>query len=214
MSDQSNSNSQNNGNGGRGRSNNGGRGSYGCGNNGGRGNGNNRGRGNSYSRYNNNNSNRNSNNNNSSKKKKEKGATEALGDAVFEYSTRRQIEQCNETIKKIATYIGKEYKECGAYVRYAIEQNEDPDLEKPDALTEEDQKDLNKVFEWQENMKSWMKRRDVYKNGKKQAYNLTWGQCTKMMQTELQGCDDYDNMNKTQDLMLLLKNIKEISYNF
>ena len=138
MSDQSNSNSQNNGNGGRGRSNNGGRGSYGRGNNGGRGNGKNRGRGNSYSRYNNNNSNRNNNNNNSSKKKKEKGATEALGDTVFEYSTRRQIEQCNETIKKIATYIGKEYKECRAYVRYAIEQNEDPDLEKPDALTEED----------------------------------------------------------------------------
>ena len=94
-----------------------------------------RGRGNSYSRYNNNNSNRNSYNSDSTKKKKEKGATEALGDAVFEYSTKRQIEQCNETIKKIATYIGKEYKECGAYVRYVIEQNEDPDLEKPEALS-------------------------------------------------------------------------------
>ena len=138
MSDQSNSNSHNNSNGGRGRSNNDGRGPYGCGNNRGRGNGTNRGRGNSYSRYNNNNTNRNSNNNNSSKKKKEKGDTEALGDTVFEYSTRRQIEQCNEEIKKIATYIGIEYKEYGAYVKYAIEQNEDPDLEKPDAITEED----------------------------------------------------------------------------
>ena len=56
-------------------------------------------------------------------------------------------------------------------------------------------------------MVCWMKRKDVYKNEKKQAYNLTWGQCTKMMQTELQSCDDYDNMNKTQDLMLLLKKI-------
>ena len=165
MSDQSNSNNQSYGNGGRGRSNNNGRGYNGCGNNGGRGNGNNSGRGNSYSRYNNH-SNRNNNNNNS-KKKKEKGATEALGDTVFEYSTRRQIEQCNETIKKIATYIGKEYKDSGAYVKYAIEQGEDPDLEKPDALSEDNQKNSNLLFEWQEDMKSWMKRRDLYKSGEK-----------------------------------------------
>lgn len=35
-----------------------------------------------------------------------------------------------------------------------------------------------------------------------------------MIQTELQNYDDYEKMNKKEDLKLLLKKIKEISCNF
>ena len=77
-------------------------------------------------------------------------------------------------------------------MKYAIENGKDPDLEKPDGLSEVERKDLNVLFEWQEDMKSWLKRRDLYKSGKNQAYNLTWVQCTKIIKTELQGCNDYE----------------------
>ena len=49
--------------------------------------------------YNNNNSNNDNN--------KVKGACEELGYNVFDCTSRKQMESCNETLKAIAIYVGK-----------------------------------------------------------------------------------------------------------
>ena len=66
---------------------------------------------------NNSNNNRNSNyrsnrnsrsyNNNTSNNDKVKGTCEELGYNVFDCTSRKQMESCNETLKAIAIYVGK-----------------------------------------------------------------------------------------------------------
>ena len=90
---------------------------------------------------NNNNSNNNrrrnnkSNNKSSNNNQKVKGATEALGYNVFDCSTRKSLEACNETLKQIAIYVGKEYGKNASTIKYVVENLKDPDLKEPDVAS-------------------------------------------------------------------------------
>ncbi len=71
---------------------------------------------------------------------KEKGATEEIKDYVFDCSSRKDIEACNETLEKIAVYVGKEYKN-GELFKHIIEHLEDPKIKVPERLTMEQEND-------------------------------------------------------------------------
>ena len=42
-------------------------------------------------------------------------------------------------------------------------------------------------------------------------YNITWDQCSALMQNRLESLDDYDDMRKDHDIATLLKSIRMIS---
>ena len=51
-------------------------------------------------------------------------------------------------------------------------------------------------------------------SGKKKLYTLVWEQCTKIIQNELSVMFNYENINKDQNSIELIKNIKSIIYSF
>ena len=63
-------------------------------------------------------------------------------------------------------------------------------------------------------MKRYLDKEERYQADKKKLYNLVWGQCTEMMKNELEIVKEYDEMKKKQDPLMLLRNIKAITYNF
>ena len=69
-----------------------------------------------------------------------KGATEALGHNIFDCSTRKSLEGCNEMLKQIAIYVGKEYGRSTDMIKYVVENGEDPNLDEPEDISEEEQK--------------------------------------------------------------------------
>lgn len=128
MSDNDNNNDSNNTGGGRGNhggGRNGGRGTYR-----GRRNNNNSGRGFPRRNYNNN-SDQSQNNNSNNKKDNSEGATEALGNHVFDCTKPQHIEKCDETLKAIAMCVGTEFGKGAEYVKYASEEEEEADLDEP-----------------------------------------------------------------------------------
>ena len=75
--------------------------------------------------------NNNKNKNNKNSKNEFKGATEELEGYYFDCTTRRATEDCNKTLRQIATYIGKEWKH-GDLVKYMVEELKKPELEEPE----------------------------------------------------------------------------------
>ncbi len=168
-----------------------------------------RGQGRQSTRSNNNNN----RSNNNRRANKEKGATEAIKDYVFDCSSRKDIEACNETLEKIAIYVGKEYKN-GDLFKYIVENLEDPQIKAPEKLTDEQKQDDFETYKWKKLMDKYIDKLDILETGKHKLYSLIWGQCTGQMQTELMACDDYKEFKDNGDPIALIKAIKGITYNF
>jgi hypothetical protein len=160
-----------------------------------------------------NSNNRNSNNNHGITQK-QKGATKDLGHHVFDCTSRKSIEACNETLKQIAIYVGKEYGKNADAIKYVVENLEDPDLNPVEDISVTDQKNSLMMFHWQEKVKQYMDREEGLESGKKKLYTLIWGQCTKLMKNELEATSNYQSMNMKQDPIALIKAIKGITYSF
>lgn len=47
-----------------------------------------------------------------------------------------------------------------------------------------------------------------------QIFALIWGQCTEALQAKLQGLDNYDQLNEESDVLVLLKEMRKIAFNF
>ena len=154
---------------------------------------------NNNNRNNNNNNrsnNNNSRNNNNSNNNEVKGACEELGYSVFDCTSRKQIEQCNETLKAIAIHVGSkgDYGKSASNIKYVIENLKDPDLDPPSRISATDAKDNTKWFEYTEQYKRYLDRKEGLEAGKKKLYSLLWGQCTQLMKNELQAMDDFQTM--------------------
>ena len=71
-----------------------------------------------------------------------KGACEELGYNVFDCTSRKQIEQCNETLKAMAIHVGSkgDHGKSASNIKCVIEQLKDPDLDPPTRLTDNEAK--------------------------------------------------------------------------
>ena len=76
-------------------------------------------------------------------RKKEKGATEELGHHTFDCASRKNIEACNETLKQIAIYVGKEYGKNADMIKHVVLYLEDPEITEPPELTAQEAKEKN-----------------------------------------------------------------------
>ena len=206
MSENTNTNNNNNNNTGRGN----GRGNSGRGNFRGRGTAGGRGHGRNNTRNNNNRNNRSTNN----KSSQVKGAVEELGKHVFDCSSRKNIEECAETLKQIAIYVGNNYGKYANQIKYVVEELEDPNIEEPEEITEEEQEDQLKMFRYKEEMKRYLDKLEGFEAGKQRLYTLVWGQCTKAMIGEIKALPNYATLHGNQDPIALIQGIKGIIYSF
>ena len=60
----------------------------------------------------------------------------------------------------------------------------------------------------------FVRRSNALINNKEQAYSLLWGQTSDVMKAKLEACDDYEDMNNDNDLMVLIENMKRLVYKF
>ena len=133
---------------------------------------------------------------------------------MFDCSTRKSLEACNETLKQIAIYVGKEYGKQADLIKFVVENEKDPEIDKPADISTSDQNNKLKMFMWQEQAKRYMDRKEGLELGKKKLYTLIWGQCTKAMQNELETSDKFEKMKEDQDPIVLIQEIKSITYSF
>ena len=90
--------------------------------------------------YRNNRNNRNYNDNNNEDKDKVKGACKELGCGVFDCTSRKQMEACDDTLKAMAMHAGtgKEHGKQADLIKFTVEKEKEPtkELKEP--------KDINK----------------------------------------------------------------------
>ena len=157
------------------------------------------------------------NNNNDYQKNATKGHagyTPELGNYIYKYGTQDQSDIYVKVTEAIAHYVGKEYGRNADLIKYVVEHEEDPDLDEPADISEDDQKNKLKMFKWQEQMKRYTDKEEGLNTGKKKLYTLIWGQCTQVMKNELEAIKEYETMKSKQDPIQLLKSIKSMTYNF
>lgn len=196
-----------------------GRGSGGRNNPRGRGNG---GRGNAgrSSTYNNSN-NRNSNNKNNSGNRntnnnynKEKGETEEIKHYILDCSNRKAMENNKEHLDKIEVFIGSSFGKYADQIKHVFQYREDPDLDEPKEISEEDAQHKIKYLKYQEKYKRYLDREEGVVAAKKKLYNILWGQCTKLMQGEIKACSGFHKVKKKQDPIKLLNFLDAVSHSF
>ena len=84
-------------------------------------------------------------------------------------------------LKQITIYVGKEYGNNAAAIKYIVEHLKDPDLNPVEDISAVDQKNRLEMFQWQEKLKQYMDHEEGLESGKKRFLTLIWGQCMKLM---------------------------------
>ena len=176
----------------------------------------------------NNNNNNNRNNNNKNKKKgqnnnakrnnssnntatKFKGKTEELKGHLYDCSNQKQSDQFVTTTCEIAEYVGRTYKYVGD-IKATLEKLDIFQIDLPPQPDDPDDA-LQKLIYTKE-AEEHVKRRVFLCENMKTAYSLIWGQCSDLMRVKVQAHKEYDNFNKSQDPVELLKAIKSINFKF
>ena len=144
------------------------------------------------------------------------GACTELGNHVFDCSDRKQAEKCNKALKAIATHVGKSEHRQADMLKYMVLKGKEPmdELKEPEDITDEDANNRIKFEKWKEKLKRHLDKIDSYEREKKKLHTLTWGQCTQMVQHELEALADFEAMDDKQDPVKLIKNIKQVIHEF
>jgi Zinc knuckle len=116
-----------------------------------------------------------------------------------------------KTTKAIAEYVGKQLK--GGYeVGKAMEKLVDIMPTLPDELPADASAVEKLVFD--KEITEYVKEKALYKAAKKQAYAIVWSQCSEIMKSKVEALPDYSAIEKSGDVILLLKGVKNIAHNF
>mmetsp|Transcript_2836 Transcript_2836/g.5313 ORF Transcript_2836/g.5313 Transcript_2836/m.5313 type:complete len:163 (+) Transcript_2836:194-682(+) len=105
--------------------------------------------------------------------------------------------------------------EYGSDMSYILRNLEEPNLEKekPARDYESMSEEVDRLI-FMEEMKYHMKRLNYYPQNKGKLYGIVWGKCTEAMRGKLQMCPNFSNYEKTDDAVLLLKDIRSICFGF
>ena len=143
------------------------------------------------------------------KKKNVKGDIEELGENVFDLIGGGTAGLFERTSRKLADYVGKEY---GGSIRYAVEYHEEKKIADPDPLGSNPSAAQRMIYN--EEIKEIVKEKRNMKKDLEKLCSVVWGQCTPAMKAKLRATKNYDNNKKDLKSIELLKEIKNISYNF
>lgn len=105
--------------------------------------------------------------------------------------------------------------EYGSDMSYILRNLEEPNLEKekPAGDYESMSEEVDRLI-FMEEMKYHMKRLNHYPQNKGKLYGIVWGKCTEAMRGKLQMCPNFENYEKTDDVVSLLKHIRSICFGF
>jgi hypothetical protein len=145
-----------------------------------------------------------------SKGPKFEGSIDKLNGYIYD-CTYRQADTYTKTTKQIAVYVGRKYN-FGGDVKLAIEKLQRPVLAipaDPSPTATESEKRI-----WLKRIDEFVKREAQLESNMTSAYSVVWGQCTDAIIAKLEARDNHEEISGSNDVLGLLKNIRDIAFNF
>ena len=91
------------------------------------------------------------------------------------------------------------YSKCSDLIKHLIENGKDAEIKPPTEISATDAKNKIKWYHYCKEYDNWIEKKNNYEDGKKKLYSLLWGQCTLMMQHEIEAMEDYNDMKDNLD---------------
>ena len=113
----------------------------------------------------------NHNKNNSNGKSKETGSISEMKDCILDCSSRKAMEANKEHMEHIHPHIGNTFGKCADNVKCIMKNLEDPDLKEPEMTSKEDAENRIECFQYQEEYKRYLDRKERLKSSKKKPFN-------------------------------------------
>jgi len=140
------------------------------------------------------------------------GRTEELKGHVYEIKgAQQQAEQFMKTTREIAVYVRKTFKS-GMKIGKAVEDLEKPTIRRPGKLP--DGADETDRCIWEEQVKAYVKAKQIMDENIEALYALVWEQCSDGLQTKLKSMEGFTAAAETSDGIELLKLVKTVCYNY
>ena len=144
-------------------------------------------------------------------KPKFEGRVTDLNGHIYDCSNYQQADTYTRTTKEIAEYVGRTYK-FGSDIRLAIEGLSQPTWTEPADPLEGATRTQVRI--WEKDVDEFVKRKNYFNENAKTAYSLVWGQCTDAMRAKLEARNDHVTVAANGDVLGLLQNIKDATFNF
>ena len=158
-----------------------------------------------------------------------KGGIEELRNQYFDCTSYLQADQFITTSKAICEHVGRTYQDPGDIratldnmTRIIIPMPQDPadkysdimDLQGNVTLTAREQVTYMEDILARQEVALYVKRKATLDTNIQKAYSLILGQCTDAMKNKLCGSTEWDRINRSQDALLLLEEIRSIIFRF
>ena len=155
----------------------------------------------------------------SSQQPKFKGNCTELSGFIFDCTDYRQADTYVTTVKRIADYVGAEYKHGGDIrssivneVAYVIPIPTTPTPPVDPAKPTPEETVASMIFKGE--LESYVKRKSILQDNLQKAYALVLGQCTELLQSKLKQQGTWQQVNTDQSVLDLLSLIKAITFKF
>ena len=142
-----------------------------------------------------------------------KGGTPGMNGHVFQcYGEGTEKNQYTRTVEELEVYVGAHFKRNATDIKKMVRTMADATFTPPKDLT--DKKTETEVAIWKAEVDMFVKRKDTYRENKCALYSIIWSQCSEAMQAKVKSATNYEDMHDDNDSLLLLAEIKGISYKF
>lgn len=137
------------------------------------------------------------------------GNIACLGSNIYTYRVHKQGDMYTRTTEAIADYVERKYfKE----IRILVKHQKDADLKEPVQPSKEEAKSQFVINKYKTKLKLYYSQKEKYEEHKVKTFVIIKGQCTLTMKNKIESLKGYSNMETTDDVIGLLKALKELAY--
>ena len=142
--------------------------------------------------------------------KEYKAPTPGLEKELFRVGQARDAAEFEEVKKKLARYVGVNFKHGASDAQRAVENLEEPNLREPeDPAAGASPVELKK---WEADYDDYRKNKKAWEDAKPRLYQLVLAHCHSDMEQKVQTSERYDGINRDQDPVALLQLIRSIAH--
>ena len=140
------------------------------------------------------------------------GATTGLNGHVFQiFGESNKSTQFNTTLKAIMVYVAREFSQ-GSDIEWMIKNMKEFKIPRPTPPTISSSRIEEDIYK--EQIKQVVIRESKYESNKTKLYSIIWGQCSDNMQARLHGIPNFDEMDRSRNVLTLLREIKAVTFDF
>ena len=140
-----------------------------------------------------------------------KGRCEELKGHVIDCGQAKHADQFSHTMKEVINYVGSHISD-GEWVAHSLRSEKLVVITRPTAPKDPDDIVEKAIFD--ATVKQYVSEMSRYASNMRQTYHIIMGQCTQNVINHLKALHDYEQMEEEADVLLLVKLLKKIVFNF